>query len=135
MRAARSASRIRTLRVAPTRAARFAPPKYPPRLRTDGVQFCWNGGYNCDGRAGKTLVCAFPVSNFKFSRGCEIRHCALGENLIVGDLSATTAMARVVSALGFSRPELTERLAVLLEVRRREIANIPTEELVEPVSM
>ncbi len=38
-------------------------------------------------------------------------------------MSATTTMARVVSVLSLSLPELTERLAVLLEVRCSEVVD------------
>jgi NAD(P)-dependent dehydrogenase (short-subunit alcohol dehydrogenase family) len=38
-------------------------------------------------------------------------------------MSVTTTMARVVSVLGISLPELTERLAVLLEVRCGEVVD------------
>ena len=35
------------------------------------------------------------------------------ENLVVGDMSATTTMARFVSVLSISFPEMTERLAAV----------------------
>ena len=63
----------------------------------------------------------FPVPNLKFSRSFEIQRCVLGENLIVGDMSATTTMARVVSVLNIFFPEMTERLTVLFEIRGRVV--------------
>jgi hypothetical protein len=79
----------RVLPAAPARGAPSAHPKFvpwysvPPILR--------------DGRAAGVEPANFPLSHLKFSRSYEIRRCVLGENLIVGDISATTTMARVVS--------------------------------------